>query len=126
MEFLKKKDTSILYFFMIYSNLVSKLMISHFEIFHFKGISQTSLTSMQSIVDARNLKFWENNSKVVLKKYDWKKVELCNSLFERWEEMRFSILKGLAKFHLPQCDPLLMLGTSNFGKIIPRWSLKGI
>ena len=23
--------------------------------------------------------------------HNWKKVELCNSLFERWEETRFSI-----------------------------------
>ena len=34
-EFLKKKDTSISYFFTIYSNLVSKLMISYFEILQF-------------------------------------------------------------------------------------------
>ena len=26
-----------------------------------------------------------------LSSYHWKKVELCNSLFERWEETRFSI-----------------------------------
>ena len=34
-EFSKKKDTSILYFFTIYSNLVSKLVISYFEILPF-------------------------------------------------------------------------------------------
>ena len=38
------------------------------KFYHFKGISKTSLTSMQSIVDARNLKFWENYPKVVLKR----------------------------------------------------------
>ena len=35
---------------------------------HFKGISQNSLTSMRPIVDAGNLKFWENYPKVVLKR----------------------------------------------------------
>ena len=38
------------------------------KFFYFIGISQTSLTSMGSIVDAGNLKFWENYPKVVLKR----------------------------------------------------------
>ena len=63
------KDTSILYFFMIYSNPVSKLMIFPYEIF---------------------------------------------------------IIKGLVKIHLPLFDWSLMQGTSNFGKIMPRLSWKGI
>ena len=67
-EFLKNKNTSILYFFMIYPNLVSKLVISYFEILLLYRISQTSLTSMGSIVDAGNLKFWKNYPKVILKK----------------------------------------------------------
>ena len=28
---------------------------------------------------------------IIIHRNNWKKVELCNSLFERWEETRFSI-----------------------------------
>ena len=38
------------------------------KVCYYIGISQTSLTSMGSIVDAGNLKFWENYPKVVLKR----------------------------------------------------------
>ena len=80
------------------------------KFYHFKGISQNSLTSMQPIVDDGSLKFWENYPKVVLKR---------NIIWKNCVHKKGWFLAPL-NAHVPMAGSFAV-GHSEFADSVPGW-----